>query len=31
MEAALEHVEKVRDMKTIPPETIERLKKTIKK
>ena len=31
MKAALEHVEKVHDMKTIPPETIEHIKKAIKK
>jgi predicted small metal-binding protein len=30
MQAALEHLEKVHNMETIPPETIVRIKKAIK-
>jgi predicted small metal-binding protein len=31
MQEAIEHMEKVHDMETIPPETIEHIKKAIKK
>lgn len=31
VQAAIEHLEKEHDMETIPPETIERIKKVIKK
>ena len=31
MQAALEHMEQVHGMETIPPETIENIKKSIKK